>query len=59
MNTKMGLSRLLLVLEVLIFLFPDFMFCYNFILTSKDICTAFNYCCVSVGLGIITVVMET
>lgn len=50
----------LLVLEALTFLVPELLFlCYNFILTSKDVCTAFDYYCVSVGLGIITVVTET
>lgn len=59
-NTKMDLKQIgSLYLKYLPFLFPCFMFLhYNFILTSKDICTAFDYCCISVNFGVTTVVIE-
>lgn len=47
-----------LYLKYLPFLLLCFMFLnYNFILTSKDICTAFDYCCIPVNFGVITVVI--
>lgn len=46
-----------LYLKYLPFLFLCFVFLnYNFILTSKDICTALDYCCISVNFGVVTVV---
>lgn len=48
-----------LYLKYLPFLFLCLTFLhYNFILTSKDICTAFDYCCISVNFGVITVEIE-
>lgn len=47
-----------LVLEVLAFVVCFMSLHYKFLLTSKDICTAFDYCYVSVYFGVVTVVIK-